>query len=422
MLSEDTIEKLSERLVNRIDEANEYILRKIAESVKKIGTLSFSEAQQIAQILKNGGDYNKIVKELAEVTGLNQNDIKKIFTEVARKNQEFIKPFYEFRNKPFIPYDENKALQRQVNALAEITANEYANISRTAGLGYLIKDNKNNVVFKSINYVYNEVIDRAVMSVAQGKSTFDSEMYRILKDIGKSGLRYVEYDTGNIRRLDSAVRMNLMGALRDMSNHIQEEFGKEFDADGIEISVHEYPAPDHALAQGRQFSNEEYKKLQETGKATTYDKKKINIHMHKKDGTEYKEFRQIGQYNCYHYIFPIVLGVSEPLRNKEELQEILERNAKGFSIDGKHYKTKYEGTQMQRQLETRIREQKDIQILAKESGNKELLYESQKKINQLTDKYNEFSKKAGLPTKKDRLRVSGYRPIKLKEEKESING
>ena len=89
MLSEDIIEKLSERLTLRINEANEYILNKRAESVKEIGSLSFSEAQQIAQILKTGGDYNKIVKKLAETTDLNTNDIKKILTEVAKDYHEF---------------------------------------------------------------------------------------------------------------------------------------------------------------------------------------------------------------------------------------------------------------------------------------------------------------------------------------------
>lgn len=417
MLSEDVIEKLGERLTLRIDEANEYILNKIAESVKRIGSLSFSEAQQLAQILKTGGDYNKIVKKLAETTNLNINDIKKILTEVAKEYHEFVKPFYEFRQVPFIPFEENDLLKKEVEAIRIITEETYKNISRTSGLGYLIKDrNKKNIVFRSIDYVYNEVIDRAVMSIAQGKATFDEEMYRIMKDIGKSGLRYIEYESGNIRRLDSAVRMNLLDGIRDLNNKMQLQFGEEFDADGVEISVHAFPASDHAKTQGRQFSLEEYDKLQETGKATTYDGIKVNMHLKKKkDGAEYDTFRPISQYNCYHKIFPIVLGVSEPLYSNEELKKILEENAKGFDVDGKHYRTKYEGTQMQRQLETRIREEKDKQILAKKSGNRKLAEESQKRINQLTDKYNEFSKKAGLPTKKDRLRVSEYRAIKVKK-------
>ena len=87
---------------------------------------------------------------------------------------------------------------------------------------------------------------------------------------------------------------------------------------------------------------------------------------------------------------------------------IIKENEKGFELDGEHF-TMYEGTQMQRSLERKVREQKDIQILAKASGNKELVQESQAKITQLTRKYKELSDVSGLPTKMQRLKVSGYR-------------
>ena len=116
--------------------------------------------------------------------------------------------------------------------------------------------------------------------------------------------------------------------------------------------------------------------------------------------------------NCYHTIFPIVIGASKPEYTNEQLQEIIDNNNKGFELDGKHY-TNYEGTQLQRNLERKIREQKDIQILAKTSNNKELISESQKNITQLTRKYNELNTVSGLPKKLDRLKVSGYRRTKV---------
>ena len=61
------------------------------------------------------------------------------------------------------------------------------------------------------------------------------------------------------------------------------------------------------------------------------------------------------------------------------------------------------------QIDEKIRKQKDIQIMAKASGNKELVQESQQKITQLTKKYKELSDVSGLPTKMERMRVSGYR-------------
>ena len=52
MLSQEVEEALSERLTNRIEEANSYILKRIGEAIKRISTLTPSQAYQIAQILK----------------------------------------------------------------------------------------------------------------------------------------------------------------------------------------------------------------------------------------------------------------------------------------------------------------------------------------------------------------------------------
>ena len=52
MLSQEVEEKLAEHLVNRIEEANSYILKKIGETIKQISTLTPSQDYQIGQILK----------------------------------------------------------------------------------------------------------------------------------------------------------------------------------------------------------------------------------------------------------------------------------------------------------------------------------------------------------------------------------
>lgn len=155
---------------------------------------------------------------------------------------------------------------------------------------------------------------------------------------------------------------------------------------------------------GRQFSNEEYEKLENGEIAKDY---KGNVY----DGSDK---RHISEYNCYHKILTIVLGVSKPECTDEQLKEIQDKNMKGFEYEGKHY-TMYEGTQLQRRIETAIRKQKDIQILARESGEdfKDIVAESQLKITQLGHKYNDLCKISGLKPQRQRMTVSGYRKVKV---------
>ena len=397
MLDDKIINVLVDRLVSRIEQGNEYILKQMGNTIRHIGTLSPSKANQLVNILKYGGNYDKIVRKLAQITELNIRDIEKIFEAVAKENLYFAKQFYEYRNIKYIPYEKNIALQNQVKALANITANKFVNFSDTRLLGFGWQDEKGNVTFKGLKDTYEQVIDEAVLTVSQGKDTFDNQMYKIIKQLGGGGLKTISPKTyktkdkdGNIiekhytNRLDSAVRMNIKGALRNMSNELQKQFGEEFDYDGIEVSHHANPAPDHEFIDGQQFSKEEFEKI------------------------DSELERPVGELNCYHYIFPIILGVSKPNYTKEQLEKDKEKNKKGFNYEGKHY-TLYEGTQLQRKIETEIRKAKDTQIIAKASGNKKLVQESQTRIRQLTYRYKELSQISGLPTQLERARVSGYK-------------
>lgn len=430
MLSDKIIEVLSERLVSRIEKLNTRILEEIGSNIKKIKTLTPTDALKLEAIFKYGGSYEKIAQEIAKVTGLTIKDIYDIFEEVSKKDLNFAKNFYKYRGIDFIPYEENIALQIQVESIARITINDF--ISNTSLLGYGLQDNNGNVIYKGIKETYQELIDEAILSISEGKETFDQIMYRQLKTMGSGGLRviypttYVDKD-GNIkhytRRLDSVVRTTLQEGLRTLHNANQELIGKEFGSNMVEVSHHSNSAPDHIdSVDGKQFARIDVIRQQiESGEEKEIKLEDIEDNRVKVKGKWYYDFnyinnnleRKVSTLNCYHYTFEGILGISKPNFNNEELEEDKKKNEDGFDLDGKHY-TLYEGTQLQRNLERRIREQKDIQILAKASDNQELIAESQSKITQLTRKYKELSELSGLPTKMQRLRVSGYRRVATK--------
>lgn len=420
MINDELIDKVNERLIRRIEQGNEYVLEQIGKTLKKINGLKPTDAHKLVNILKYGGNYEKIANKLAKITNLNVKEIKKIFEQVAKSDLDFAKNFYNYRGVKFIPYEQNLELKNLVNSIANMTANEYLNISRSNAIGLGYVDKNKDIVFKGLKQAYNDIIDQAILNVSTGQETIDNALKRSLKEFDK-GLKviypktYIGKDGKKhpyTKRLDSALKQQMNDGLRQLHNEIQAQIGLDFDSDGVEVSVHSYPAIDHELVQGRQFSNEQFKKLQESGLAKDYTGKDINIHAIHKDGSYAVSHRPISQYNCYHYVFAIILGVNEPQYSDEQLNKIIQDNKDGFMLDGKHY-TLYQGSQMQRQLELNIRDSKNYQIMAKASGNQQMIAESQQMVNKYTDKYNKLNQASGLPSKKRRLSVSGYRPVKL---------
>ena len=404
-ITQEQIDKIIDRLNERVYKANDEILKVIGKSIDEIGKLTPTKAHQLGQMLKYGGNYDKIIKQLNKYTDIDIKEIDKIFETYAKNDRMFYEQFYKYRNIPFTKYEDNVFVKTQTESLANVIKNQMYNFTRDNVLGYSITDELGRLRFTGIRDVYNQVIETALMNVGQGKETFNNAMTGILREIGQSGLKTIQYASGRSIRLDSAIRMHIKDGLAQVHNENQKIYGREFNADGYEISVHLNPAPDHEEVQGRQFSIAEYDILNSGGIAKDYKGNSYTLDHDAKNG-----YRPISTMNCYHYIFPIVLGVSKPEYSDEQLNQIREDNDKGFEIDGKHY-TNYEGTQLQRALERKIREQKDIQILAKESNNTELIQESQKNITKLTNKYKEVSDVSGLSTRMERMRVSGYKRI-----------
>lgn len=218
--------------------------------------------------------------------------------------------------------------------------------------------------FTSLSDIYQKITDEAILSVAQSRKSYQMAIQKAMWEITTNGLRTVDYATGYSRRADSSVRMNIMDGIRRLNREVQETFEQEFGADGVEVSHHLYAVPDHIdTIDGKQFSIK--------GEVTV-------------DGIKYEDYdivnnsleRHVGELNCYH--FQIILGVSKPMYSKEQLETDKQANMKGFEFEGNHY-TMYERTQLQRRIETRIREYKDRQKGAKVIDNMDEVYHCQEK-------------------------------------------
>ena len=393
MNDEERLNAVLERFYNRFNKYNTKVLKTLGEAIKQFDGLTPSEAHKLAQELKYSTEIDQLLNELSRLSGKSLQEINELLDKVAKENVGFAEAYYEVKGKEFIPYEDNIQLKRYVETIKKETNETFKNLSKTRNIGFTFKDGADNTIFKPMKKTYRDLIDEAVYNVTSGVTDYQSAMRNTIKQLADSGIKVHEasntYKSGYNRRIDSSVRQNVLEGIRRVNIGIQERVGEELGADGVEVSHHMDCAPDHYEIDGQQFTKKEFER--------------INSNLD----------RPVGQYNCRHFIFSIILGVNRPNYTKKQLARDRERNEKGFDYEGKHY-TNYEGTQIQRKLETEIRRQKDRQIIARSSGDKTEIANAQQKISQLTSKYNDFSQKAGLDTYKNRLSVVGYKRVSTK--------
>ena len=376
------LEQQANLLMNNVSGWEQNVLTRIGKRIKKYGKLSLADVKSINNIAVVRQDMDAITKELAKVTGYNISQIEQMYGELLEEQHLANQPLYDYRGKTFVPFSGNRELQAIARAYAKTTGETMINLAKTKALCVL---GANGKPIGLQNY-YTDILDKAIMQVTTGATDFHTAMRDSIVELGGSGVR-VDYGGGVTRRLDTAVRQNLLWGAKQASTEYNTMIGEELGADGIEVDFHSNPRPSHAFMQGKQYV---------LGKARTIN----GIHFESAD----EALERLQDYGCLHYKTPIICGISEPRYSPEELKRLNEQNAKKYTIDGKEY-SGYEITQMQRRLESSVRNEKTTRELAKASGDNVLVKRCNERIKAYQGKYNEISETTGIQGDKKRMSV-----------------
>lgn len=363
-------------------------LQKVGKTINEIGHLNQSSVNLLIQLRRMGVDTRTIEWELQKVTRLTKQDIRKLYRKAAQEANTDAR--IEYLTKGVEP--DSVRWESLVEDIWMQTAGAMDNLANSS----VITEN------------YREAIDDAVQAVTMGAADYNSVIRDTVKRIGRAGIQ-VEYESTYLasdgqlkhhkRRLDSAVRQNVLDGIRQVQQKAQELIGEEIGADGVDITAHPNSAPDHEPVQGRRFDMVNFQRMQS------------GLDFEDVDGKHYAGFeRPITQWRCRHLIFYILLGVTKRMYTDEQLQSWESVNQKGCIIDGKQY-TNYEATQLMRNLETEIRRQKDTAVLAKASGDDVLRRECQSNITKLTRKYDQVAEATGLRKQMGKTYVEGFTPV-----------
>ena len=398
--NEQWLDALPEEAVKVAEEVNIDIAKVIAERIKNIGELKPSDVKKLTNAVEFlGADYKKIVKLIEKHSKQGQEAVANALKQAADGSDEFAELFYTAKGISSRSWHNDVYLHRLVEAMVKQTGAQFTNLSQTLAF-------KINERTLSLRQMYTRAIDKAIYEVQSGTLDYHTAMRKTVRELAE-GLRVqnsrlvVDEETGEVklhwesgysRRLDSHVRQNVIDGVKQLQSQMLDYHGDKFGSDGVELSAHAICAPDHLEVQGRQFSN------------ANFDAMQSGIGFEDVNGNEYTGFaRPIGQWNCRHVRFPIIIGISEPAHTEEQLKQYAENS-----------REKYDLTQKQRAMETRLRSLKNQRLAASAAKDELEAKRIQRKINEQQKAYREFSAKNNLLYDTRRASVEGYRRISAK--------
>lgn len=382
-MTEADMEAAVSRILTRLDEVNTFYIKKIASQIKKIGEMSQSSINRLVVMADMGVDIAEITERLRIATGLNVQDLYRVYNQALNDVYTDKRFAVYLQQNPMTP-DGKERLNQYARLVSVQTAQAMVNLSNTT----------------AISSTYRDIVDQAIVAASTGVGDYKSAMRAAIQKLGYNGMQ-VQYASGYHRRLDSAVRQNIIDGANQLAQNASLMMGEELGFDAVELSAHARSAPDHEPVQGRVFLKSEFAKMQ------------AGVDFYDVDGNHYAGFkRQIGEWNCMHLAMGFSTKYSIRRYTDNQLSEWRQDNAAGCMIGGKHY-TIYEAIQLMRKIETEVRRQKDVAVSAAAAGDDALRRDCQTKINALSNSYTQIAQAANVTPRRDRMSVQGFRAIKV---------
>ena len=392
ILIQEAIEDHLDALIQAISGRVEAL---ISEQLGKVSSEGLTVSEAMAKYPEIMDRYEQL---LADGRLTASATVQQVFNEMATLNDEWASRYYEAMGRAQTAAASHEVMGG-ILADAVVRSSEVINGTLNSSVIGIIASDKRFIGFGDY---YRQSVSEAVAGMLAGKESYEAAVKKSVEQMARSGLRTVTTPTGRTvkvigakaekitssgeyitRELYGTIRTEVMDNYRQTLSAMRQVQGREFGANGVEISAHAPCAPDHVRWQGQQLSNAEFKEINDSLP------------------------RPYEAWNCKHVVSPIILGLSRPAYMKDELDEMKRSSEELVTVTGlgggELTRTRYEMTQYQREIERSLRREKNLsyQLKTAEQDTKSL----DAAIRQRQAEYRRITAEAGLTTRNERTRA-----------------
>ena len=362
-------------------ELQDRIFSDVVRRIKKTGEITSTADYQINKLLILGNSTEFIEQELKRLTGKTDPEMWELYDKVS--NWEYVRyeDAYQQINGRFTPLEENEQVQQWSQAIISQTNGEIRNI--TQSLGMTVDMGHGRKAFTPLSEYYQKYLDRACMDIVSGAFDYNTVLRRVVKEMTASGLKTIDYASGYSSRAPVAARRAIMTGVSQLSARINEMVAKDLKTDTFEVTWHAGHRPTHWWG-GNIYSMQDLHLVCGLG-----------------------DVAGLCGANCRHSYFAFIPGYSVRTYTDDQLLELEAREHISRSWGGKDY-FPYEASQVQRQLETKMRSQRaNVRHLQQGGADQDTVVSAKARYLNTLHQYQSFSKAMRIPEQMERVYMDG---------------
>lgn len=381
----ELLDAIPEELAELYRGLEDTLLTEICSRLKLRDELNEVTVQDIKALRAHGIDLKEIEKAIRQTTGISEKKLNELIDDVVERNQRYYTEVIDLAHvtQPDVLVDATT-----IDAIRRQTQDVFRNI--TASMGFLVDAGRTMLPPAK---AYQWALDAAALKIESGAISYSQAIKEAVRELASGGLRVVDYERGHRDHVDVAARRAVMTGVSQLCGKYTEQAAEWLETPYYEVSAHagardvpgRSPWSSHKAWQGKVYS---------ARSGDIYPNIYAVCGLGAVDGLEGA--------NCRHRRDIWVEGVSERTYTDEQLEHI--DDGLGCTFEGKTY-TAYEAAQEQRKVERTIRKLKREKAAYSAAGLTDEEQAVNIKLQRLNAKYKAFSKAAGLPEQRERMKV-----------------
>lgn len=226
----ELLDALPEELAELYRNLEAQLLEEICSRLNLADQLNEVTVQSIRALRSHGISQQEIERAIRRTTNISEKKLTELLDDVVERNQRYYSELIDIAD---VTAPQTLLSIEETYAIYEQTRQTFRNI--TQSMAFLV-DNGRTLLAPA--RAYQSCLDKAILKIEAGATSYNESIKDAVRELADSGLKVVNYESGHIDAVDTAVRRAVLTGVNQLNQKYREQSMDYLGTDLVEVTAH----------------------------------------------------------------------------------------------------------------------------------------------------------------------------------------
>lgn len=226
----EVLDALPEELAELYRSLESQILDEICSRLNLADQLNEVTVQAMRSLRSHGISQQEIERAIRRTTNISEKKLTELLDDVVERNQRYYSELIDIAD---VTAPQTLLSIEDTYAIYEQTRQAFRNI--TQSMAFLM-DNGRTLLAPA--RAYQSCLDKAILKIEAGATSYNESIKDAVRELADSGLKVVNYESGHIDAVDTAVRRAVLTGVNQLNQKYREQSMDYLGTDLVEVTAH----------------------------------------------------------------------------------------------------------------------------------------------------------------------------------------